>query len=312
MTYTDKVFIGTDKVAIQIIKLLHTAGLAIFAIALMTGCVKDELYNTPHPDRGAVRITTGWTGHSSDAVLPDSYILRVGSEEQTVNSETNTFQSLLLPGRQSLLVYHSTDGITIDGTTATVNLLADGTLHPQPGYLFSASKELDIAADDTLKVTVQMQQHIRSLVLTLKLNPGDEQRIAGTAATLTGIAPSVNLVTGSIAAAGKTVAPLFAPGADTDQTRAAGNSILSASLRLLGVMQGEKQLLTIAVSLTNGTVQTIITDLTEALKNFGSGEMEPLGLDAALTLPADTEAGAETSATISDWNPVNNGNITVN
>ena len=36
--------------------------------------------------------------------------------------------------------------------------------------------------------------------------------------------------------------------------------------------------------------------------------MEPLALDAALTLPAETEI----SATISDWNVVNNGGITVN
>ncbi|ADV43791.1 FimB/Mfa2 family fimbrial subunit [Bacteroides helcogenes] len=310
-------------------------GLFLCSTLMLGSCVKDTLYNTPHPDKGAVQITTDWTGRSSDAVLPESYILRIGSvepatrstggEEQTVNSETNAFKSLLVPGTQSLLVYHQADGITISGTTATVNTLEDGTLNPMPGFLFSAAKELDVPKDDTLKVTVPMMQHIRTLALTLKLNNGDEQRIAGTTATLTGIAPSVDLITGNVAATeGKAVVPVFtlgtaaygkaragtsaSPSAACKATRATGNPVLAASLRLLGVMTGEKQELSITVALTNGTVQTIKTDLTEALKNFGSGEIEPLTLDATLTLPA--EAGI--SAIIGNWNTVNNGDITVN
>lgn len=293
------------------------AGMAV--ALLLSGCVKDELYNTPHPDKGAVQITTDWTGRSSDAILPTDYILRIGSTEpgtrsagsgeQTVSGETNVFKSLFLPGTQNLLVYHQTDGITISGTTATVNTQEDGTLNPMPGFLFSAAKELNVQKDDTLKIFVPMMQRIRTLKLTLKLNPGDDLRIAGTTATLTGIAPSVDLTTGSVTATeGKTVVPAFVLGTEGVGTGATGNPVLAASLRLLGVMAGEKQELGIAVALTNGTVQTIVTDLSEALKNFGGGELEPLQLDATLTLPAE----AEISATISDWDIVNNGDITVN
>lgn len=293
------------------------AGMAV--ALLLSGCVKDELYNTPHPDKGAVQITTDWTGRSSDAILPTDYILRIGSTEpgtrsagsgeQTVSGETNVFKSLFLPGTQNLLVYHQTDGITISGTTATVNTQEDGTLNPMPGFLFSAAKELNVQKDDTLKIFVPMMQRIRTLKLTLKLNPGDDLRIAGTTATLTGIAPSVDLTTGSVTATeGKTVVPAFVLGTEGVGTSATGNPVLAASLRLLGVIAGEKQELGIAVALTNGTVQTIVTDLSEALKNFGGGELEPLQLDATLTLPAE----AEISATISDWDIVNNGDITVN
>lgn len=312
-------------------KSVGKGGWLVFALALLqlTACVKDELYNTPHPDKGAVQITTDWTRRSSDAVLPTDYILRIGdaeqtprntdsaepatrstgSEEQTVSGETNVFKSLFLPGTQSLLVYHRAEGITISGTTATVNTLADGTLNPMPGFLFSAAKELNIQKDDTLKVTIPMMQHIRTLTLTLKLNPGDDLRIAGTTATLTGIAPAVDLTTGSVTATeGKTVVPTFVLGTEGVGTGATGNPVLAASMRLLGVMTGEKQELGIAVALTNGTVQTIVTDLTEALKDFSGGELEPLMLDATLTLPS--EAGI--SATISDWNVVENGDITVN
>ena len=285
----------------------------VAAGVLLASCVKDELYNTPHPDKGAVLVTTDWTGCSSDAVLPADYILRIGSEEQTVKGETNVFKSLFLPETQSLLVYHQAEGVTVSGITATVNTLEDGTLNPMPGFLFSASKELGVQKDDTLKVTVPMMQRIRTLALTLKLKPGDELRITSTAATLTGIASSVDLATGSLTAAeGKTVVPIFTMGTDGGETRAAGDPILTASLRLPGVMTGEKQELTLAVTLTDGTVQNVVTDLTEALKNFGSGKMEPLALDATLTLPDVEGDAAEVSATISDWNVVDNGDITVN
>lgn len=299
--------------------------------ALLTGCAKDDPYNTPHPDKGAVKITTDWSGRSSDAILPDSYILRIGTQEQTVNGETNAFDALFLPGGQDLLVYHQAEGITVAGETATVNTLGDGTLEPMPGFLFSAAEELEIVADDTLQASVKMKQHIRTLVLVLKLNPGDDERIASTAATLTGIASAIRLTDGAITATeGKTTVPAFVLGTDGSgttrnapapaqlgaaptrldaaPTRAAGQPVLSAALRLMGVMTGEKQVLTLAVTLTDGTVQTLTTDLTEMLKNFGTGaDMKPLALDATLELPA--EAGF--AGTISEWNVVDNGQIEI-
>ncbi|WP_455664603.1 FimB/Mfa2 family fimbrial subunit [Phocaeicola sp.] len=303
------------------IKLSVLCKLLIFTAVFqsLSSCVKDDLYNTPHPDKGAVEITTDWTGRSSDAVVPSSYILRIGTQEQTVSKETNVFDALFLPGTQDLLVYNPTEGITIDENVATVNTLPDGTLEPMPGYLFSAARKLEIEKDDTLKVTVPMQQHIRSLTLTLKLKAGDEQRIRSTAATLTGIASAVDLTTGAITATeGKTVIPAFVLGTDdggmraagqtypAGQTRSTGQPQLSATMRLLGVIAGERQVLTLKITLTTGHIQTVTTDLTEALKNFGS-DMKPLELDATLELA--TEAGF--TGTISDWNVVDNGQVDI-
>ena len=183
-----------------------------------------------------------------------------------------------------------------------------------PGYLFSAARKLEIEKDDTLKVTVPMQQRIRNLALTLKLKAGDEQRIRSTAATLTGITSAVDMATGAIAATeGKTVILAFVLGTDDGGMRAAGHiratgqPQLSATMRLLGVTAGEKQILTLTITLTDGFMQTITIDLTDALKNFG-GDMEPLELPATLELP--TAAGM--SATITGWNVIDNGDIKVN
>ena len=282
--------------------------LAGAALILATGCVKDDLYNTPHPDRGAVTVTADWSGRSSDATVPESYVLRIGGKEQAVSGETNAFPGLFLPGRQDLLVFHRAEGITVNGTTATVNTLTDGTLEPMPACLFSGMAELEIVKDDTLRVTVPMRQHTRRLTLTLKLNPGDEQRITATSATLTGIASAVDLTTGAITSTdGKVVTPAFALGTG-NKTRATGQPILTATLRLLGMAAEEKQVLTLAVTLTDGHVQDITTDLTEALKHFDTGaDMEPLTLDATLTLPA--KAGM--SGSITGWTEVNNGNIDI-
>nr|WP_294482218.1 FimB/Mfa2 family fimbrial subunit [uncultured Bacteroides sp.] len=310
----DNMNIRTDKRANQKIKWTAIGKLLIFAAVLLlpVGCVKDDLYNTPHPDKGAVKVTTDWSGRSSDAVLPDSYVLRIGDKEQTVSGETNAFSTLFAPGGQDLLVWHNAEGTTVGGTTATINTLPDGTLEPMPGYLFSAARELDIVKDDTLRVTVPMKQYIRRLVLTLKLNPGDELRISSTAATLTGIASATNLATGELVGSeGKTVIPAFALATDAyaPESRATGQPVLSATLHLMGVIIGERQMLTLEIMLTGGGVQTVSTDLTEMLKNFRTDDdKEPLVLDASLELPVEVEAGA----TITDWDVVDNGDIKVN
>lgn len=288
---------------------IRTLTFASVLLLLLAGCVKDDLHNTPHPDKGAVQVTADWSGRSSDADVPESHVLRIGEESQTVTGETNTFQSLLTPDSYRLLAYNTPEGITVAGNTATVNSLPDGTLTPQPEYLFCATRELNVIADDTVRVTLPMQQCIRSLTLTLGLAEGDKERIASTTATLTGIAHSLDLTTGkpTEGQTGGTVAPEFKTSTVvTPPTRAEGKPVLAAMLRLMGVVNGERQILTLAITLTDGYVQTITTDLSEALKDFG-GDMEALALDAVLNLPVAGEVGG----TITGWKEVDNGNIEI-
>lgn len=285
--------------------------LLAFVALQLTGCIKDDLHRTPHPGKGAVRVATDWTAASSDAVVPQGYILCIGGKEQAVVGENNAFGTLFEAGRRQLLVYHAAAGITCKGNTAAVDTVADGTLQPLPGYLFTAGSMLDIVKDDTLRVGVRMGQRIRSLTLVLKLAPGDEQRISSTTATLTGIASAVDLATGALVSTeGATVAPVFTTATDRGLPKAA-TPALTASLRLMGVVSGERQLLHISLALKNGTVHGVTTDLTEMLKAFG-GDREPLKLDATLDMPADADIDAGISATITGWNIVDNGEIEIN
>lgn len=79
----------------------------IGAVTILTSCVKDDLYDTPHPDRGAVVVTTDWSGKSTEADIPQAYTLRIGGREQNVSAATNVFDALLAPGGYGLTVYNS-------------------------------------------------------------------------------------------------------------------------------------------------------------------------------------------------------------
>lgn len=260
------------------------------------GLRKDTLYNTPHPVEGAVKITTDWSARSSESVLPADYTLRIGDAAlQQVTEPTNTFY-LKFPSRAyDLLVYNSPTGFTVSGNTATIALLADGTLKPLPGYLFSASQSLSVQQDDMLRTTVKMQQRIRQLTLVLKLKAGDEARFESVTATLSGIASTIDLRTGALSAIGnELLAPSFALSTDAED----GLPRLTATVRLLGIVPDTSQRLLVTVTMNDGTTHPIESDLTARLKNF-SQSVEPLVLGADFELPV--EMGA--SGSINDWVP---------
>ena len=279
------------------IKTIRRAGFILFAAALLGSCVKDELYNTPHPDKGAVRVTTDWSGISEDAVLPESYLLRIGETTQNVSAAENTFKELLSQGSHSLLVHNQPHGITVGTQTATVNTLADGTLEPMPDYLFSAMQELNVQKDDTLRVNVKMMQAGRKLTLVLKFKEEYAEHITSSTATLSGIAHTVDLATGKPISdqTGGIVIPAFVKPTVTPGRSAEINALV-ATVQLAGVVAGEPQLFKIEVSLDDGSTIPVESNLTETLKNFDSGNL-PLTITITIT-----KAGLSVSASeATEW-----------
>lgn len=279
-------------------KSIYNCGLSILLCSCLslTSCVKDTVYNTPHPLQGSVKITTDWSDRSSESVLPDNYTLRIdNAADQNVTEATNTYYLKFPSGAYDLLVYNTPSGITVSGNTATVNTLADGTLEPLPGYLFSASQTLDVQKDDTLRTTVKMQQRIRQLTLVLKLKAGDEERFQSVTATLSGIASTVDLRTGALSATGnQLLAPSFKLITDAED----GLPRLKATVRLLGIIPDASQKLVVTVTMKDNSEHPINSDLTDQLKKF-SQSVEPLPLDADFELPVDMGA----SGSINDWVP---------
>lgn len=47
--------------------------MAVAAIALsLTSCVKDELYDTPHPDYGRITVSADWTERGESVPAPEN------------------------------------------------------------------------------------------------------------------------------------------------------------------------------------------------------------------------------------------------
>lgn len=277
-----------------------------FAVT-MTGCVKDDLYNTPHPDKGAAVVTTDWTDALAEATVPDTYFLSMdGGETKEVQAVTNCYPDLLLPGKHTLLVYNEPQGMKVNGMTATVNSLKDGTLEPLPEYLFSAVKELDVMQDDTLRVTMSMIRRLCPIVLNLSLEGDNTEHIASITATLGGIVASVDLQTGVAGSENATVTLNIKQQPETE-SRAYTEGRLKMKCRVVGINQEQRQLLTIEVRMADGYVQTILSDLTDYLKDLNA-EMDPIELDGTVEAPQD----GDFSGTIKDWESVSGGDTDAN
>lgn len=288
-----------DTKSLSNMRIWHTAFLA--GIILLGGCGKDERYNTPHPDKGAVQITTDWTDALSPATIPHDYCLCMdGGAAEHVGEKVCCYPDLLEPGKHTLLIHNEPRGITISGTKATVNLLEDGTLEPLPEYLFSAVKELDVVADDTLRVTVPMERHICPIVLDVNLRGDNTENIARIDATLSGIVSSVDMQSGIIGSENLSV--------DMDirqveeKTRTYTEGVLELKCRVVGVNPAERQLLTMTITMKDGSIFIIESDLTDNLKDLNTG-MEPIELEGTVDTPQEGHFGG----TITDWKPGNGG-----
>ena len=265
---------------------------AVLAAILLASCVKDELYNTPHPDSGAVVVTADWSDRNSDADIPQAYILSIDGQEQEVSRETNVLNRLLSAGKYTLAAYNKPDQVTVANNTASVNATSAKHINPMPGYLFASVQDINVVADDTLRVTARMKQLIRRLNLELTATEGDYSRVQSATATLSGVASVADMTTGERSAAAQV----------TNTFRQDGNKF-TLFFRLLGIVTTEAQTLTVDITFNNGDTQQIVSDVTESMKNFNN-EAEPIKLKGNLLLPVEATV---TGATITGWNEVDGG-----
>lgn len=263
--------------------------IALLLLLPITACnIDDALYNTPHPDKGAVTVTTG---------CPDMHRLMINETTVTVRGETNVFPALLNEATYTLAAFNMPEGMTATGGVVSVNTLSDGTLTPQPGELRSNVMQIDVAKDDTLRVSLPLQQRTRRLTLKMTTEGGDASIIASTDAALTGIAPAINVSTNRLTGAPATVKPFF--------TLADG--VLTAEVNLIGVFPDEKQMFTITITATDGQQQILKQDLSEVFATFNQST-EPLTLGAKLELMLDASFGFN----ITDWTEGRSGTADAN
>lgn len=267
---------------------------AAAGLLLATSCVKDTLHNTPHPDKGAVTVSL--TGVSAG----DNYVLDIDGKSADFTGSSFTFPDLLAPGIHSLVVYNRTEGFTFDGRTARVNALndetrADGTaIIPLPGYLKTASQEITVTADDTLRVNAVPVQRVRDLHFELEVTQGRPELIQSVTATLSGIAEAFDMEKGETT--GEPVSTVFSFTRD--------GSKLTADVRLLGTMGAVQTLVLDIVFVDGGRTQRTEVDLTEALADFNGDMTTAYRVTGTLETPVGMEEG---KGEITGWEEVEGG-----
>ena len=253
---------------------------------LLASCVKDEVYNTSHPDKGAVSIHVNLPQGMGD------YTVEIDGQSVQGSGATIVYPTLLSPGEHNLLMYNHPDGLTIADGIARVNAMADtqsngNVILPMPGCLYSVSTTCTVTADDTVHIELDPLRRMRDLHFELTVAEGDPERIASVEGVLSGIAGTYTLATESPSREPMTTAPTF--------TRD-GNRV-TADTRLLGTAD-EAQILVLTLRFTDGKVQTIENDLTEMLRTFNTDMQPPLKISGTLLTPTAANPG---TATITDW-----------
>lgn len=263
-------------------------------LLLATACVKDTLYNTPHPDYGAIVLLL------DDSEDGEQYTVDIAGEKADFSVSPYTFPALLSSGTCRLTVYNRTAGFSFDGQTAQVNALSGKSradapaIIPLPGYLKTFSREISVTADDTLRVNVVPQQRVRDLQLELEITQGRPELIQSVTATLSGIAGAFDMEQGETT--GDATSTVFA------FTRE--GSTLTAEARLLGTM-GAVQMLVLDIVFTDGgRTQRTEVDLTEALADFNGDMTTAYRVTGTLETPVGMEEG---KGEITGWETVEGG-----
>ena len=261
---------------------------------LLASCVKDDLYDTPHPDKGVIAVSVDYPQGTEEGDYT------VGVDGQSLK-EGDTASAPLIPGEHTVLVHNTPEGFTVTDGIAYVERV-DGTraitdlINPLPEALYSGTKTVTVVADDTLHLDLDIVQRTRDLRLELTVTEGDPQRIASITGTLSGVAGAYDLRNETLYGEAVSTAPVFTRNGDK----------VTADLRLLGTM-GETQTLTLTLTFTDGQTQTTESDLTGALAGFGGDMSEPFTLTAGLRTPMETGF----SATITDWEIVDGGHVDI-
>ena len=275
------------------------------AAVLLSSCVKDTLYDTPHPDHGMIAVTADWSARGTGIDIPATWTVSMGDYTGTETGATHSSDHLFSPGNYTLAAYNTPENITVSGTIATVAKAhgdaADLFISNAPGWLFTSVQEIEIEADTDYALTAVMRQQVRELTLVIEPAGDAADRIETIGGTLSGAAGTLDFATGTHGTPSE-VELHFTKITEGDD---AGKWM--ATVRLLGIA-GDAQRLTATLTYTDGNPAdtSLESDLTAALNGFNDGKTAPLTLGGTL---AETPGEAGFTGEITDWETVDGGGV---
>ena len=271
------------------------------AAVLLSSCVKDTLYDTPHPDTGKVTVTADWTDRGEGVDIPASWHIVMGDYTGTETGATHSPDYLFNPGSYTLAAYNIPEGITVSGMTAAVAAADGGCIVNTPGWLFTSVQEVEIEADTDYSLTAVMHQQVRELTLVIEPTGDAAERIESIEGTLSGAAGTLDFATGTHGTPSEVKLHF------TKITEGDDVGKWMATVRLLGIA-GNSQRLTATLTYTDGNPQptSLNSDLTAALDGFNDGKTSPLTLGGTI---AETPGEAGFTGEITGWETVDGGGV---
>ena len=277
------------------------------AAVLLSSCVKDTLYDTPHPDYGKIAVTADWSARGEGIDIPATWTVTMGDYTGTETSATHAPDHLFAPGSYTLAVWNPAEGITVNGTTATIAAATgnragtDAFVNNAPGWFFTYTEQVSIEKDKDYPLTAAMKQQVRELTLMIEPAGDAADRIESIGGTLSGAAGTLDFATGTHGTPSE-VELHFTKITEGDD---AGKWM--ATVRLLGIA-GDAQRLTATLTYTDGNPQptSLNSDLTATLDDFNDGKTSPLTLGGTI---AETPGEAGFTGEITDWETVDGGGV---
>ena len=278
-----------------------TTILALVLLLTPGGCVKDTLYDTPHPDTGKVTVTADWADRGEGVDIPASWHIVMGEYTGTETGATHSSDHLFSPGSYILAAYNIPEGITASGMTAAVAAADGGFIVNTPGWLFTSVQEVAIEADTDYELTAVMHQQVRQLTLVIEPTGDAADRIESIEGTLSGAAGTLDFATGTHGTPSEVKLHF------TKITEGDDVGKWMATVRLLGIA-GNSQRLTATLTYTDGNPQptSLNSDLTAALDGFNDDKTTPLTLGGTL---AETPDEAGFTGEITGWETVDSGGV---
>lgn len=182
-------------------KIIYIPAIITVAALSLASCVKDDLYDTPHPDKGKVAVTADWSSRGENVEIPGLWRAVIGDYTAEVTGSTHEAERLFEPGDYRLITYNPADGITVAGTTATISAASgergNAFISGSPDWFFAGVHEITVEKDREHAFTAAMLQQIRQLTLLLEPAGTVAAAIEDIAGGLSGVAGTLDFATGT-------------------------------------------------------------------------------------------------------------------
>ncbi|MGM9785703.1 MAG: FimB/Mfa2 family fimbrial subunit [Candidatus Cryptobacteroides sp.] len=266
----------------------------LMTMIAISGCIKRTIFNTPHPNDGALKVEAFYAHKSEEAVLPEEFAIIIDSCGYFLDTTYFADEDLLEPGFHSIYMFNIPEGMELSDSTISVCRDDEGNIMALPGYFYSGRDVFEIRKDDTLSLALPLIQHTRRLDFLFKVKGGSLDKIESATCELNGLYRSIDLEDGSCCGE-----PSFSRNSFVIQ-----KDTLKTTYHLLGLHPDVSKTFRITIHFIDGHDQSFETVLDSYLKDFNETVDKKV-----LTGNFEAHTGAEFGFTIEDWKPTDDYEI---